>query len=259
MYKEYKMAKSKEAMQEGIDEALSALEGFSGQGFENMDQRAMSLSFLQISQALSDVVTQKIMEEGLFYNTGTQTSYGTEVRVIPVHYELVWDEKEPGTGRTVERHKPNSIHLEELPVPPGSKNRFPKRINPETRNEVIETFAYALVLADHPEAGFVMHTAGVGSMKAYRKWNTMLAQMRLPSGKQSPLFGKIWRLQTESRISKTTNKPFYAMVNAIEEEWAITIPGMLEDVIVPARNAGSMLLLTATSNTADATEEADEE
>ena len=253
------MAKNQAASQTGADAAQMAQDGadflnqYAGEGTQGMDQRAVSISYLTILQDLSDAVTAKISDAGVFFNTGTQTAFGTEVEVIAVAFKLVWDERDAG-GKTVMRYEPGTVEYREEPVPLGQRG-FPKKINPKTGFQIIETFAYALVLKDYPEMGFLMHTAGIGSMKTYRRWNTMLKQMRLPNGNQAPLFAKSWTLVAESKISKTTGKPFYALANVIEGDWVNK--NLFTQAILPAREASGQLLLTAPT-VDDATESAEE-
>jgi len=218
------------------------LNAFAGEGTKEMDQRAVSLSYLTITQDISDAVKNKQADAGVFFNTGIQESYGNRVEVIPVAYKLVWDERDR-SGKTVDRYEPGGIEIREEPVPIGQKG-FPKRYNPKTNNEIIETFAYALVIKNHPEAGFLMHTAGLGSMKTYRKWNTVLKQMRLPNGDPAPIFAKSWTMVADVKISKTTQKPFYALTDIIEGDWLDK--SLFQQAVLPARNASSPLLLTAT-------------
>jgi hypothetical protein len=236
---------NEQTAQEGAD----YLNQFAGEGTADIGQGAVSMSYLSILQDLSDAVKARISDPGVFFNTGTQMPLGTEVDVIPVAFKTVWDERDKG-GKTVERYEPGKANYIEQPAAAGS--RFPRKINPVTQNEIIETFAYALILKDHPEAGFLMHTAGLGSMKTYRRWNTMLKQMRLPNGMQAPIFAKSWTLVCESKISKTTGKPFYALANIVEGDWIAR--DFMTQIILPARETSAQLLLAAPT-TADETAE----
>jgi len=241
----------------GADAAQMAQDGqeflnsYAGQGTDSIGQNAVSLSYLSILQDRSEVVVSKVAEPGVFFNTGTQKSYGTEVKVIPVAFKTVWDERDAG-GKTVMRYEPGSVEVIEEPVPVGQRG-FPVKKNPKTGNKIVETFAYALVLVDHPEAGFLMHTAGLGSMKTYRRWNTMLKQLRLPNGQQAPIFAKTWTLVAESRISKTINQPFYALANVIEGDWVNK--DLFAQAVLPARDSSNALLLSAPTTTESDVEE----
>lgn len=236
-----------QAAQQGAD----FLNAYAGQGMDTIDQSVVSMAFLSISQDLSDVVTGKIMDAGLFYNSATQQALGTEVRVVPVAFKKVWDERDAG-GKTINRFEPGSVEYTEQPVPAG-KRGFPKKISKDG-NEIVETFAYALVLPDYPEAGFLMHTAGIGSMKTYRRWNTQLGQMRLANGDQAPIYGKIWTLKAESKLSKTVGKNFYAMVDAVDSGW-IANDDFFRKTIKPSADSANQLLLAAPAPASDNTEE----
>jgi len=216
------------------------LNSYTGQGTTDIGQEALSISYLTILQDLSDVVVAKKFEAGLFFNTGQQVTLGTEVEVICVAFKLVWDEKDK-SGKTVDRYEPHQVEFVEQAPPPGQK--FAKKINPKTQNEIIETFAYALVVRNHPEFGFLMHTAGLGSMKTYRRWNTMLKQLTLPNGLPAPIFAKSWKLRAESKISKTTGKPYYALSDVEEGEWVDKT--LFQTFVLPAREKSTTLLLAA--------------
>lgn len=218
------------------------LNAFGREGKSEIGQNAVAASYLTILQDLSDAVKNRAAEPGVFFNTGKQQALGTEVRVIPVAFKTVWDEKEKG-GTTVARYEPYSIPVTEQPVPAGQKG-YPKKINAQSGNEVVETFAYAVVLADDPSAGFLLMTAGVGSMKAFRRWNTALQQIRTPDGSApGEIYFKVWRLVAESKVSKTTGKTFYAMTNAIDEGWVNE--QLFINSVKPARIASQQLMLAA--------------
>jgi len=229
------------------------LDAYARQGPSEIGQDAVSMSYLSILQDLSDAVKNKIAEAGQFFNTGTQMALGTEVRVIPVAYKPVWDEREVG-GITVARYEPFSIEVQEVPTPAGKKG-FPKKINPLTGNEIISTFAYAVVLADHPDAGFLMLTAGVGSMKTFRRWNTMLQQIKTPSGMPGEIFLKVWKMTCSSKISKTTNKTYYGLDAVTDDGWVDK--DVFAQAVIPARQNSTQLLLSAPTATDTVVEDAE--
>jgi hypothetical protein len=241
----------------GSAEGADFLNSFTGVGTGDIDQRAMSISYLQILQDRSDAVKAKIADPGYFFNTGVQQALGTAVEVIPVAYSLVWDERDKG-GKTVKRWNPNTPELviRKEPVPQGSRG-FPKMYNTATGNEVVETYAYALVIKDHPEMGFLMHTAGLGSMGMYRRWNTMLKQLRLPNGTPAPIFAKSWVLHADVKMSTTTNQPFYAMSAVTEGAW-LSDRNFFEQAVLPARNFAAPLLIEATADAMTMTVDAEE-
>jgi hypothetical protein len=252
-------SKNQDATQTSADAAQMAQDGadflnsYAGEGTQGIDQRAVSMAYLTILQDRSDAVVNKVpgAEPGLFFNTAAQKVLATEVEVIPVAFKLVWDERDKG-GKTVMRYEPNTVEYREEAVPVGQRG-FPKKINPTTGFEIVETFAYALVLKDFPEMGFLMHTAGLGSMKTYRRWNTMLKQMRLPNGQQAPIFAKSWKLVAESKISKTTNQPFYALANVLEGDWLNK--ELFTQAVLPAREVSAQLLIEATADAMSMTAE----
>jgi len=234
-------------MQQGVlfDEAKTEAEGmdflnqFVGEGTSGISQAALATSYLAVTQKLTEAVTQGIVEEGVFYNTGSQKSMGTEVRTIPIAFKEVWDERDEA-GLTVNRWEPYSIDVITVP-PPAGKRGFPKLISPDG-NQIIHTFAYAVLLPDDLDAGYVMMTAGVGSMKAFRRWNTMIKNLRLPNGNKAPIFSKIYRLYASSKISSTTKKPYYAVSNVVMEDW---VDNSYEQLLIPALKSAQQFLLTA--------------
>lgn len=223
------------------EDAPEFLNATAGEGLDAIGANAVSTSYLTILQQLSDAVVTDGLEEGNFYNTATKEIYGPELDVVVCAFQTVWDEKEPATGKTVMRYKPHSIELVE--VPPAAGKKWPTWKHPDSGNQVIETFSYVLVLPDHPEAGFLLHTAGIGSMKAYRNWNKMLTQVLLPNGQNAAIYSKVWKLHVESKISKTTNKPFYALTDVTMGRWINQ--ELHQTAIEPARKATERLLLEA--------------
>ena len=236
------MAKINEStVQEGTD----FLNQFAGVGTDTIGVTATATSYLSVLNDLSDGVVNGLGKPGEFFNSGTQKSLGNSVRVIPVAFKTVWDEKDAG-GKTLARYEPKdpSLKVQLIPPPPG-KPGYPTLINQDTGNKIIETFAYALVLPDDPEAGFVMYTAGLGSMKAIRRWNTLLKAQKLPNGEDAPIFAKIWKLTAASKISKTTNRPYNGVDSVIEEGWIDSL--IFQKLISPARQQSVQFLLQAPS------------
>lgn len=235
------------ATPDALDEDF--LNQFAGQKQSEIPQEALSVAFLSITNSLSDAVANKQAEEGVFFNSGTGHALGAEVRVVPVAYKTVWDEKDRA-GKTLMRYEPKGIPVNLVPPPPG-KPGYPTMINPDTGNQIVETFAYALVLPDDPGAGFVMLTAGLGSMKIFRRWNTMMSQVRLPNGDPAPIHLRTWRLIAGSRISKTTGKAFYGLDNIVDEGWVKR--DLHQALILPARDRSHQFLLAApTGDSTDA-------
>lgn len=230
------------------DAAPGFLKAHAGEGQE-ITQEGLAISYLQILQDLSDAVKNKVpgAEPGCFFNTGNQQVLGPTIEVILVAYALVWDERDKG-GKTVDRYEPFQCEFTEQPNP--NNPRFPKKINPKTGNDIIETFAYALVLKDHPECGYLMHTAGIGSMKTYRRWNNMRTQDFLSNGDQAPIFARSWILSTEPRMSKTTGKMYYALANVERGNW--TSEDFYNKTIAAARAASTRLMLAAPAAADDA-------
>jgi len=239
---------------QGSAEGIEFLNQYAGVGTKDIGQEAKSTNYLSITNALSTDAKANGAVDGDFYNSGTMHVLGKEVRVVLVAFKTVWDEKD-ASGKTLARYEKKSIPVQLVPPPPG-KTGYPTMINPDTGNKIVETFAYALVLPDDSSAGFVMMTAGVGSMKAFRRWNTTLGQIRLPNGDQAPIFAKIWKLVSGKRISRTTGKEFYGLESVVDS--GNINSEMFNTLILPARQQSTQFLLAAPdSEPVDATGDAE--
>lgn len=186
------MAKVDEAK---AQEATEFLDQVAGQGMDTMEGDVGTTSYLSMVQPRGGLGISQPELIGQFQNTGTNATYGTMVEVIPVGFKVIWNERD-SLGQTVGRYEPNSIEVRTEPVPKGKKG-FPKKINAESGNEVVETFMYAVVFKDDPDAGFAVFIPTKSSLKVCRKWNTMLKASRLPSGAPAPIFGYTWIMATE--------------------------------------------------------------
>lgn len=237
------MAQAKPAASAASD-VPDYLQQYVGEGLDTIGQNMMSQSYLTILQDKSDAIVQKVpgAEPGVFFNTGSQDVLGPEVRVIILATKTVWDEKDQG-GRTVERYEPHGIEVTEIRPPVGGKG-FTQMVNPKTQNKVIETFAYAVVLADRPQAGLLMLTAGLGSMKAFKRLNRLLTETLFPnSADHAPIYAKIWKLRTGVKTSKTVNTPYYALEDVQDDGW---VPQELfGQAILPAKAIARQGLLAA--------------
>ena len=184
------------AAQELVTEDMSFMEDMAGNGFEDMGANATSIAYLSMIQPNSSAVDDD-NPAGTWKNSATGRNYGSSVKVIPLAFRTIWNERESETPyRTVGRYPVGGIEVE-IKQPPKGKRGYPKMINPESGNEVQELFVYAVVLPDYPEDGVLYFNPTVGSMKTAKTWNSQLKGQLLPNGVQAPIFGFQWILTSD--------------------------------------------------------------
>lgn len=169
---------------------MSFLDEYSGQGLDTITASELAVPYLSMvqpdSQAAADGATP-----GVWRNSATGEEYGNIVSVIPVAFRTIWNERESvAPFGTVGRYAPHSIEVTTQPAKGGKG--YPRMINPESGNEVQELYIYAVMLADHPEAGILLFNPTVGSMRTCKSWNTQLKGQILPNGAQAPIFAYTW-------------------------------------------------------------------
>lgn len=174
--------------------ATSFLDEFAGSGLETITQEAVSTGYLSMVQPGGQAVAAG-HTPGSWRNSATDENYGEVVRVVPVAFKIIWAERD-AQGMTVARYEPNSIPVNMEPVASGKKG-YPKMINPATRNEVRELFVYAVVLPEHKDAGVLLFSPSVSSMRACKAWNSQLRGQLLPNGSPAPIFAYSWDLSLE--------------------------------------------------------------
>lgn len=179
-----------------VTEDMSFFEDYAGAGLDTITSNEQAMSYLSMVQPGSQAVVDG-SPEGTWRNSATNENYGNIVRVVPIAFRTIWNERstEPPFN-TVGRYKPHSIDVTIVPPKPG-KQGFPKMINPATQNEIQELYIYAVILPDYPEAGVLYFNPTVGSMKACKAWNTQLKGQILPNGAQAPIFAYSWNLICE--------------------------------------------------------------
>lgn len=182
--------------QELVTEDMSFMEGMAGEGFEDMGASATSIAYLSLVQPDSSAEDDE-NPAGTWRNSATGRNYGNDVKIIPLAFRTIWNEREAEPPfRTVGRYQVGGIEVE-YRQPPKGKRGYPKMINPDTGNEVQELFVYAVVLPDYPEDGVLYFNPTVGSMRASKAWNSQLKGQLLPNGVQAPIFAYQWHLISE--------------------------------------------------------------
>lgn len=183
-----------EQEQELVTEDMSFMEGMEGMGLEGIKEN-QAVSYLSLVQPDSAVESEE-NPAGTWRNSASNKNYGNMIRVIPLDFRTIWNEREADPPfRSVGRYDPHSIPVETR-MPPKGKRGFPKMVNPETGNEIQELFIYAVILPDFPEDGVLYFNPTVGSMRTCKAWNTQIAS-QIIAGKQAPIFGYSWNLIAE--------------------------------------------------------------
>lgn len=190
------------------------LDQFAGEGLEGFDQSTVSTPWISIMQDKTKHVVDGLCESGVWRNSATGTVYGKKLRVVPVAFKVVWNERDGETGNTVANYEPGSIELKAIKSKTG--RGFPKMVNPETDNKVDETFLYAVVLADAPQEGYCLLQASMGSIGTFKRWNAQLRAQILPTGKKAPLYAYVWELILGDEQAKNANGQLYYKLNDVK-------------------------------------------
>jgi hypothetical protein len=188
----------------GADEFLNQ---FAGEGLEGFTADTVSTPWISIMQDKTQHVLDGLCDAGVWRNSATGDVYGKALRIIPVSFKVIWNERDDDTGKTVGNYEPGSIATKLLP-PKGGRG-FPKRINPETQNRIDETFLYAVVLADAPQEGYALLQASMGSIGTFKRWNAQLRAQVLPNGAKAPLFAYVWELLIGDAPARNANGQLY--------------------------------------------------
>lgn len=241
------------AVANGADD-MNFLESMAGDGLENMDVNTTSISYLSLVQPDSSAESEE-NPAGTWRNTTTNKNYGNEVKVIPLAFRTIWNEREsepPFT--TVGRYPVGGIHVETRQPSKGKKG-YPKMINPDTGNEVQELFVYAVILPDYPEDGVLYFNPTVGSMRACKAWNRQLKSCLLSNGAQAPIFGFQWYLRSElTQNPQQPSKQVTRFVQAYRD--SITTKELFIDLVQPQLAITKQNVLQLTENISE--EEVDE-
>lgn len=233
-------------------EDMSFMDEYAGQGLDTISSNEQAIAYLGLVQLDSQFVSDDC-PAGTWRNSATGKCYGETVRVIPLAFRTVWNEREsepPFT--TVARYAPNTIEVDVRPVKNG-KRGFPKMFNKATGNEIQELYVYAVALPDYPEDGILYFNPTVGSMRACKSWNTQLKGQLLPNGAQAPIFGYTWNLIAELVPNpQQPSKDIARFTKAIKD--VIVNRELFEVSVKPQLAAVTQAVLQITADT-DSTEE----
>jgi hypothetical protein len=217
-----------QASQAGTPEGEDFLSQFAGEGTEGFTQETVSTPWISIMQDRTQHVLDGLCEAGVWRNSASGAIYGKHLRVIPVAFKVIWNERDGETGRTVGNYEPGS--LQPKIVPPRGGRGFPKMLNPDTNNKIDETFLYAVVLADAPQEGFALLQASMGSISAFKRWNAQLRAQVLPNGAKAPLFAFVWDLILSDEQAKNANGQLYYRLHDVKRGELVSKQLFLEGV-----------------------------
>lgn len=233
-----------------VTEDFSFLSEMAGEGLEDIKATSMSIAYLSMVQPDSSYIDEE-NKEGTWRNSATGRNYGNTVRVIPIAFRTIWNEREnEAPYRNVGRYPVGGIQVE-VRQPPKGKRGFPTMINPETGNKVQELFVYAVVLPDFPEDGVLFFNPTVGSMKTAKAWNSQLKGQLLPNGVQAPIFGYAWNLVAE--LTPNPQQPSRLMARfskAIRD--TLVSKELFDDHVKPQLESTKQNVLSLTESTDDA-------
>lgn len=171
----------------------SFLNEYAGEGLDSITQNATATAYLGIVQPGSACVSDDC-PAGTWRNSATGKNYGNMVRVVPLAFRTVWNERSSEAPyATIANYAPGSIEVD-IKQPAKGQRGFAKMYNKESGNEIKELYVYAIMLPDYPEDGVLYLNLTASSMKACRAWNTQLKGQLLPNGVQAPIFGYSWQL-----------------------------------------------------------------
>lgn len=240
---------------------MSFLSQYAGQGLEDMAGSAVAVPYLAMVQPGSQATVDGI-EAGHWRNSATNQDYGETLRVIVLDFKRVWAEKSgDGDGMTVARYIPGSVPVE-YKQPPKGKKGFPTMINPDSGNEIQEQFIYVLLLADHPEDGYLMFNPAVGNMKVCRSWNSRIRGQVMPVedangntvSAQAPSFAFVWNIGIQMIQNPRKPAEQIGRLSIIGREGLVD-EGLFGTAIQPKLQSAKNELLAITNNESDADNE----
>lgn len=235
--------------QELMASDTSFLNDFAGAGLDEIKQENQAVSYLSMIQPGSSLIDDD-NPVGTWRNSATGKNYGEIVRVIPLAFKCIWNERQSEAPyATVAKYEPNSIEVEMRQPPAGSRG-YPKMINPATGNEIQELYVYPVILPDHPEDGVLYFNPTIGSMKALRAWNTQLQSQLLDNGLRAPIFAFSWMLCLA--LAPNPKKPTEKITKLVKvQKDALCSKELFTDTVQPQLKIVSNSLLQIASDEDD--------
>ena len=170
-------------------------------GFENIvkDKDMLKVPFLRIAQVLTPEAMKtdekyiKGLEPGMFFNTVSETVFGSTLRAVILGVFRTFVEWKPSRGGFIRSLSPEEWEEEK------NNYKFSKDqggfVSQVTGNIVNDTRNYILLLPDFLEENIAIFPMTGSGLKVSKEWNTKALGVRA-GGKEVPLYGSIWELTT---------------------------------------------------------------
>ena len=182
----------------GLPISMEEMEQFSGQGFEDADKDAFAIPFIRILQGQSPQIDKneesyiKGAEQGMFFNTVTNELYGTELKVIPVHYGRDFIEWLPNRGGFAAAHGPDPTVLDRV----REVNEKNESIL-DNGNIISDHRNHFILLVGKLDQGPIIFSLTGSGIKHSRKWMSLMNNLLIPkSSKKAPMFAGVWVMKT---------------------------------------------------------------
>lgn len=185
--------------------ALSVIsfEDDANQGLGNLGHEDLALPFLKVLGQLSPEVNKRDgkyvqgAEAGMIFNSVTGELFDGEkgIEVIPCHYKLEyveWQDRGDGAGAPVAIYPSHSDIMSQTKRDASWKDRLPN-------GNYIEKTASHFLIVNGRSPSTALLTMKSTQLKVSRKWNTMMAQIKLKgkNGLYTPAsFSHVYKLKT---------------------------------------------------------------
>jgi len=217
------------SVRQSTEVSTSMFDGDAGVGFENTDAQDYAVPIIRILQSNSHEVDPddpKYVEGakvGMFFNIATQ-EYWETITVIPCAYQkkdVEWVPRgEGGTGTFVAEYETSKLWPAPLEI-----NDKGKRIIPSTKNELVRTaYFYVLLLLGNKVENAVIAMAST-QLTASKKWMTTMGKIMF-QGKNgqypAPIYSHYYHLTTEAQSNAKGNW----------KGWKVTKGEILQDAAI---------------------------
>jgi hypothetical protein len=176
------MTKAKEETKAQAEFADFSKFGEDVAGYEGLDMSTMAIPFIRIIQALSPQLKKNKPEFiagaecGDVCNSITGKTYKLPLKVVVGKFERLFIEWKPMRGGYVAAHNPETIENN----PKYTMNEKYQLVDPDTKNEFIDTYMYYVVLPDYMEDGICVMSMSSTQLKEARKLNRLLMTTYIP-------------------------------------------------------------------------------
>ena len=215
------------------------LDEVAGAGLDTLqDPSTRAITYLNITADLSQSVKDGLCKPGEWYLSGFPKGLGKTIQVVPLGVKSIWEQRDKSGTRV----RTGDVHGFPVKETKTDKGYLRYVADDGTNDEVVELLLYAFLIPDYPTLGPVLFTAGLGSIKACRRWNALLYSQLLPNGKPAPIFSKAWELEIGEFPSKQKAGAMYFAVKSATPKDFISRGAYIE-VVKPAFETRKALLL----------------